>query len=347
MSFRGVLRNGENFLNQYSRNEKWWNFASRLTLAATGYGSKWVLNSLCNPTVEGRNELIEILKMCHLEKRGLITVMNHTSVLDEPLVWGMLPGHILGNGVNTLRWTLGADNICFKNKLLGTYFSLGQVLSTKRFGSGPFQGSLDAAVKLLSPSPEYEATNRSPGSLANEGAAQWVHIFPEGFVNQPIKKDHSYTMRYFRWGVSRLVLEATVEPVVLPLWTTGLDLVMPEDSTGFLGIRNRLGRNVLIKVGEPVSSEMIRGFRQQWVALTAGHDMSGEMPEVLKTGDRASQLRSEVAKCVRDSVLSIRDSLAIYPPEDPRFADPDFWKTNTEVFVRGKSTAQKVSEGKC
>lgn len=366
MSFRGVLKNGDSFLKQYNRNAWWWRPASRLTLAATGYWAKLALGAACETKVEGRDAFLEVLRMCHLEKRGLITVMNHTSVLDEPLIWGMLPGRLLRNGPNLLRWTLGADNICFKNKALGMFFSLGQVLSTQRFGAGPFQGSVDAAVRLLSPTDNYEAGyNTAASQLAHNSRdtsiddgsgrsvasneynrAQWVHVFPEGFVHQPLKDEHRYSMRYFRWGVSRMILEATAEPVVLPIWTTGLDGLMPEDAGGLSNLRDRLGGPVHVKVGEPLPSSDVRGFRERWQALVAEHDTTGEIPEALRNGPDAQALRRDVAKRVRDSVLAVRDSIGAYPLEDPRFADADFWKTNTDVLVRGKSTAQKVREGR-
>lgn len=46
---------------------------------------------------------------------------------------------------------MDAHNICFSNKALSWFFNLGKILGTKRFGEGPFQGSLDAAIRILSP----------------------------------------------------------------------------------------------------------------------------------------------------------------------------------------------------
>ena len=42
-------------------------------------------------------------------------------------------------------------NICFSNVFQSWFFNLGKILGTKRFGEGPFQGSLDAAIRILSP----------------------------------------------------------------------------------------------------------------------------------------------------------------------------------------------------
>ncbi|CAI4785033.1 CNT_collapsed_G0059150.mRNA.1.CDS.1 [Saccharomyces cerevisiae] len=72
------------------------------------------------------------------------------SMVDDPLVWATLP-YKLFTSLDNIRWSLGAHNICFQNKFLANFFSLGQVLSTERFGVGPFQGSIDASIRLLSP----------------------------------------------------------------------------------------------------------------------------------------------------------------------------------------------------
>ncbi|MCQ4799286.1 hypothetical protein NE574_14605, partial [Eggerthella lenta] len=77
-------------------------------------------------------------------------IIDHTHMVHDPLVWATLP-YKLFTSLDNIRWSLGAHNICFQNKFLANFFSLGQVLSTERFGVGPFQGSIDASIRLLSP----------------------------------------------------------------------------------------------------------------------------------------------------------------------------------------------------
>lgn len=48
-------------------------------------------------------------------ERGLITVSNHVSVMDDPLIWGVLPLKYGFNPSNH-RWSLGSYDICFQNK---------------------------------------------------------------------------------------------------------------------------------------------------------------------------------------------------------------------------------------
>ena len=122
------------------------------------------------------------------------------------------------------------------------FFTAGQVLPTHRsqhssYG-GLFQPTVTQAIRLLSrcpqpPDPHAAAPERQRWSIENTcvdpfsevataytttgndsylapsaysiNSYSWIHIFPEGKVHQASDK----TMRYFKWGVSRLILEAT------------------------------------------------------------------------------------------------------------------------------------------
>ena len=55
----------------------------------------------------------------------------------------------------------------------------------------------------------------------------------------------------------------------------------------------------------------------------------------LKYGEEAQQLRSKVAAILRDNVAKIRDQERKFPPEDPRFKSPAWWKRFTTT--EGKS----------
>ncbi|KAL7749276.1 Lyso-phosphatidylcholine acyltransferase [Sorochytrium milnesiophthora] len=78
--------------------------------------------------------------------RPLITVCNHASTIDDPALWGLLRMRTFVPPTR-LRWSLGAQEICYKNKLR------------------VYQAGMDCAVDKL-----------------NEGG--WVHIFPEAKVHQ-------------------------------------------------------------------------------------------------------------------------------------------------------------------
>jgi len=132
--------------------------------------------------------------------RGLLSVSNHTSTLDDPgLFAAMLPlslfatdhlggieeekesgtesgrkeesekkreeqGNLVGGG-RAVRWSLCASDICFnKGKFISDFFLAGKTLPVERFGrKGVAQPATEAAAEVL----------RGGG---------WVHLFPEGRV---------------------------------------------------------------------------------------------------------------------------------------------------------------------
>jgi len=86
-----------------------------------------------------------------------------------------------------------------RTSVFAHFFRAGQVLPTDR-GRGVFQPALDAALDRLA-------------------AGDWVHLFPEGYVNMSRRA----LCRRFKWGIGRLLLEAEphARPVVCPIWIEG------------------------------------------------------------------------------------------------------------------------------
>ncbi|KAL9937766.1 hypothetical protein V8E36_003311 [Tilletia maclaganii] len=231
-------------------------------------------------TVRGLDRFLRIL---HSEARrksqtGLLTYANHISVLDEPLLWGALPFTKSGtekliasarggkgksaasssdeaqtqsswrkriarhrspfatlDPAQNARWTLAASDIVYLNPALRAFFNTGQVLETHRGGT-PFQPALDAAITQLD-------------------RARWVHIFPEGYVNVSRSSD----LRRFKWGISRIAMEADRAPVCVPIWITGFDHVMPEPRAAPRWVP-RTGAHVSVTFGRPVAQAAMRGI---------------------------------------------------------------------------------------
>lgn len=94
----------------------------------------------------------------------LITVCNHDSCCDDPLVFGAaLPLRaFLDVEGPTMRWSLGAREICHSNPTHSLFFRLGQVLPIDR-GRGIYQPIMNDMIQKL-----------------NAGA--WLHMFPEGCI---------------------------------------------------------------------------------------------------------------------------------------------------------------------
>ncbi|CAH6721980.1 tafazzin [[Candida] jaroonii] len=374
MSFEDVITRGEDFLNEYPRQYTLWNVASHMACLGMIAGSKFFLNLLYKPEVHNIENLDNALARARKENRGLLTVMNHMSVVDDPTFYAALPWRFHWD-IDTIRWGFGADNICFSNKFNSYFFNLGKILGCKRFGVGPFQPSVDAAIRILSPDdtldlellpiprntktksnynsvilqelntkPIIDIVKPSTPELMRKSPfirtkTSWFHVFPEGFVLQ-LEEPHSNSMRYFKWGVARLILEPTRAPVVLPIFSYGFEKIAPEDTADegiYRYLPNNMGSEVHIVIGKEVDDSKLEGYRSQWRKLCDKYidpKKPNDLSEELKSGKKAQKLRGEVAATLRQSILDIRNTLN-FKPEDPRFKDPAFWKEYT--LTEGKS----------
>lgn len=249
-------------------------------------------------------------------------------------------------------------------RIQSTFFSLGQVLPTHRsayseFG-GLFQPTLREAVRLLSrtqcpvsqklggrspgaakpllSSPKLEDPFSTPSNIytystngidafpapAAYGSRNysWIHIFPEGRVHQ---QDHK-TMRYFKWGVARLILEPDICPDIVPMWIEGNDQIMHESRT-WPRFLPRFSRRCGLWFGENVGGEentIFHELRRKWQKLVedqrrkgGGNLELGELDSELRFGAEAVALREECTRQIRDEILKLRRSRGL-PDEDPK-----------------------------
>lgn len=182
----------------------------------------------------------------------------------------------------------------------------------------------------------------APSAYANRRFA-WVHIFPEGRVHQ--KEDK--TMRYFKWGVSRLILEADTIPDMVPMWIEGFDQVMHESRT-FPRFIPRGNNDVSVTFGEKVDMEARFGdLRNRWAQLKervqAKGGSSSELGVIrdqeLMSGAEAVKLREECTMRVREEVLKVRRSRGL-PDEDPKCGLVETWR-----LEGGSQTEGKMADG--
>ncbi|KAI0906752.1 acyltransferase [Ustulina deusta] len=323
---------------------------SSLIMGLTASLSRVFIYGLNSVEVTGLQRFLDMLdkrKDVNRRQRGLLTVCNHASVSDDPIMWGVLPfGHAFNPSNH--RWSLGAQDICFKNGLLGAFFSAGQVLPTHRLQYSPhgglFQPTVTQAIRLLSAQPflkpppsskamadEVDIPGLSP--VYAENRHSWVHVFPEACVHQHPKM----FMRYFKWGVSRMILESEPMPDVLPIFVDGTQHMMPENR-GWPRFLPRFGVKLRVAFGEPVDAEKIFGdLRARWQELVRQEHSKTQMPQVLgelsdelKYGEEAMELRVEVARRVREEVSKVRRSLG-YSDEEPRgFELAETWEREPE-----------------
>ncbi|XP_010266315.1 PREDICTED: N-acylphosphatidylethanolamine synthase isoform X2 [Nelumbo nucifera] len=216
----------------------------KLVFIAVGAFAK-VVDTLLNSTSVHNAETL--IRLVHSRPPGvpLITVSNHMSTLDDPLMWGFK--EFPSADAKLARWVLAAEDICFKNVVLTYFFRLGKCIPIRR-GAGIYQEHMNEALDRLS-----------------DGA--WLHTFPEGKVSQEDKP-----IRRLKWGTASLIERAPVTPIVLPIVHHGFEKVMPEKS--FFGRRPPFplcNKDIKIVVGEPIDFDLPK-LRQ--MAMSVSRDMS-------------------------------------------------------------------------
>ncbi|KAK7516778.1 hypothetical protein IWZ03DRAFT_378998 [Phyllosticta citriasiana] len=335
-----------------------WRCGSVATMGIVGLLCRGFLSGLSNLEVNGMDNFLRLLderRNVEGRERGLITVSNHVSVLDDPLLWGSLPLSYMFNPDN-LRWSLASHDLAFPNKTLSLFFSLGQTLPCHRLAHSPhgglFQPTMTQAIRLLSRAP-FSTPPKAPADDSRRDISDpfssatltystnehdsfpapsawlsrrhaWVHIFPEGKVHQ--KEDR--TMRYFKWGVARLILESEPCPDVVPMWVEGPDQIMHESRT-FPRFLPRVGKTVNITFGDRVDTDKAFGdLRARWRRLKeryGGEGLEvGVLNDALKHAKEAVELRKECAMRVRNEVLKVRRARGL-PDEDPKVGLVETW----------------------
>jgi len=160
-------------------------------------------------------------------------------------------------------------------------------------------------------------------------------------------------MRYFKWGVARLILEAEPCPDVLPIWIDGPQEVMNYERT-WPRFVPRGGKDVSVRFGELVDREAVWGrFRERWrqlkerarrKRLTSSSSTSlssqseledetlGELhDDELKYGAEAQQLRIDVTLAVRNEVLKVRRAAGLSDEDPKRGLAETFREESTKV----------------
>lgn len=160
---------------------------------------------------------------------GLLTVSNHISTLDDPLIWGALldsPEILQLTREGQMRWTVGAKELTFTNPLTSWFFERGQVIPIIR-GDGIYQTAMNEAIEILQ-------------------SGRWLHFFPEGRVNQYID-----SIGRLKWGVGRLLMDCKRNFTILPLYLSGFDKMKPNDQVP------RINQELKIIIGDPIDSDVI------------------------------------------------------------------------------------------
>jgi len=245
-----------------------WRLSSRIIISAVGFISKFILSVLNTTYAFNSHVLID-----NLDSRPpqvpILTVANHASCFDDPGLWSILPFRHVFN-IDNIRWSLAAHNICFTNSVHSWFFARGKCIPVVR-GAGVYQKAMDFSIQQL-----------------NRG--QWVHIFPEGKVNE-----NNEFIR-FKWGVGRLVAESNHIPIIIPLWHVGMDTVLPNVQP----YRFRMGNKVVFNIGKPIDvKEVIQKARSMKADETTMRKMITDkiQAEMMILKRETEKLYSELNRC--------------------------------------------------
>ncbi|KAK5746673.1 Lyso-phosphatidylcholine acyltransferase [Elasticomyces elasticus] len=175
-----------------------------------------------------------------------------------------------------------------------------------------------------------------------------------------------HLMRYFKWGVARLILESEPCPDVMPLWIDGPQEVMSYERK-WPRFVPRANKDIEIRFGDLVDREKTwSAFRERWRELKdrarrkgnpvslgedgGGHEVLGVVDDdELRYGEEARQLRIEVTMAVRNEVLKVRRA-AGWGDEDPKRGLAETYRLESgEVMetekVKGRGRGVKHGDG--
>ncbi|KAL4803426.1 hypothetical protein BDV18DRAFT_153720 [Aspergillus unguis] len=331
-----------------------WRSLSATTILGVAGLCRSFLYICSRPETHGLDQFLDLLeerKDPSQRKKGLLTVSNHISVMDDPLMWGFLPlKYNFGLSSSNRRWGLASHDICYQTRSAHSkHGGIAQPAITQAIrllSKGPFSpephlavperqsfSRYNVCVDPLSDLPTAYTTDGEDSHLAPSAYAcnsySWVHIFPEGKIHQAPSK----TMRYFKWGVARLILETSECPDIVPIWLEGFDQVMHE-SREFPRFLPRPGKEVSVTFGQKVDTEAVFGeMRSRWQKLRQKAELAdpktrdlplGALSDELLYGSEAVELRKEVTKKVRDLVLDVRRSRG-HSDEDPKAGLVETW----------------------
>ncbi|KAI3668927.1 hypothetical protein L6452_40144 [Arctium lappa] len=201
----------------------------KTVIMAVGTFAKAVAILLNSTSVHNADTLLRLVRS-RPPGVPLITVSNHMSTLDDPVMWGFKGFPTCD--ANLQRWVLAAEDICFKNSVLSYFFRLGKCIPITR-GGGIYQEHMSEALDRLSD-------------------GEWLHTFPQGKVYQ-----EDEPIRRLKWGTASLIARAPVTPIVLPIIHHGFEKVMPEKY--IFGRRPPFplwNRDIKITVGEPIEFDI-------------------------------------------------------------------------------------------
>jgi monolysocardiolipin acyltransferase len=208
--------------------------ASEAVFRGVGGMSRWWLKYFAELRVIGLDTFHEAV-MDRDRRVPLLTVSNHLSTVDDPVMWGgLLTDAQIAELVRCgrMRHVGGAEELLYTNPLFSWFFRTGQAIPIVR-GRGVYQKAMGSALGILD-------------------SGGWLHFFPEGKV-VPGAERADYRIERLKWGIGRLLMDCKRAPIVLPVLLKGFDVMKPPERLP------RPAQPVQIAIGRPLlASELLR-----------------------------------------------------------------------------------------
>lgn len=136
-------------------------------------------------------------------------------------------------------------------------------------------------------------------------------------------------MRNFKWGISRVLMEADKTPLVIPIWLSGKSLSLSflsqaltleycsalgfdqvaSEARTFPRFLPRWGKEVSVVIGEPLNARLApllaehsQRFPVPWRPVSYGNDVAEDL---LKEPEGLAELRSRLAEEIRKELLAL------------------------------------------
>ncbi|KAJ2553761.1 Lyso-phosphatidylcholine acyltransferase [Coemansia sp. RSA 1933] len=256
-----------------SSDSRWWRPLSAALLGTiTTAMSAFLKLGFRKVAAEDLHKLTDVLEDS-TRRRPVVTVANHQSTVDDPVVWGVMPARMRWNPDYT-RWTLGARELLYTNPAMNGFFALGQTIPTVR-GAGIHQLAVEIGLQKLREN-------------------KWVHVFPEAKVNQQGE------LLRFKWGVSRMIMEADRTPIVIPMYLSGMNKVLPLKQRVPIPCPSPFTSVLYVKVGDCIDfAPQIARWKAARAALSSADDIARLDKEV----------RIDIAEQLRLSVIHLKDDV--------------------------------------
>ncbi|KAG0049731.1 hypothetical protein BGZ83_005438 [Gryganskiella cystojenkinii] len=306
-----------------------WTMTSTLVMCGVAAVSKTFMTFGSYTGVHNMNPFLKVLYDPQ-RTRPILTVTNHSSTADDPLLWGALPWKCYWTPTKTIRYALGAQELCYPNKPVGAFFRYGQIVPIIR-GNGIYQPAIDKSINLLR-------------------TGRWVHIFPEGKINQTDQ------LIRLKWGVGRILMEYgglpiaqggkpmdEVEmPIVIPIYHLGMEDILRLYPNNDSPLFPKLGMPLTIVFGQPIEfGSLMQEYKEGKI---------GEVEARVKMTERVFDALEEL----KQIALRLQKEQADRAEED-RIAKGRWWwiqpagwgwwrSPDIELYPKNKDTTVRIEE---